>query len=118
MPDIEVYLEALAARVLGAELLSVALLSPFVLRSVTPPVSAVVGKRVAGLRRLGKRVVLVFDGGLFVVIHLMVAGRFKWKAAGAKVGLAGVTGTEPAHTMLLLPSPQHPAKNVSAPPLY
>lgn len=86
MPDIEVYLEALAARALGAELISVALLSPFVLRSVTPPVSAAVGMRVTGLRRLGKRVVFAFEGGLFLVIHLMVAGRFKWKASGAKTG--------------------------------
>ncbi|MEO8505334.1 MAG: DNA-formamidopyrimidine glycosylase family protein [Acidobacteriota bacterium] len=86
LPDIEVYLEALAARALGAELISVALLSPFVLRSVTPPVSAAVGMRVTGLRRLGKRVVFAFEGGLFLVIHLMVAGRFKWKASGAKTG--------------------------------
>ncbi len=100
LPDVAVYLEALAPRILGARLERVRLLTPFLLRSVDPPVSAVAGKTVTGLRRLGKRVVIALEGELFLVIHLMIAGRLHWKPAGAKppgkIGLAAFdfsTGT-------------------------
>ncbi|HEU5194624.1 MAG TPA: DNA-formamidopyrimidine glycosylase family protein, partial [Methylomirabilota bacterium] len=95
-----VYLEALERRIMGATLQRVRLLTPFLLRSVEPPLSAVTGKRVTGLRRIGKRIVLAFEDDLFLVIHLMIAGRLHWKGAGAKppgkIGLAAFdfsTGT-------------------------
>jgi len=96
LPDIEVYLDALRRRVLGAELQGIELKSPFVLRTVDPPPSALVGRRVVELRRLGKRIVFVFEGELFLVVHLMVAGRFRWRDPGAKlavgkIGLAALT---------------------------
>jgi formamidopyrimidine-DNA glycosylase len=78
LPDITVYLDALERRVLGRTLWRVQLVSPFVLRSVDPPLSALSGKNVLGLRRIGKRIVLALDDDLFLVIHLMIAGRFKW----------------------------------------
>jgi formamidopyrimidine-DNA glycosylase len=100
LPDVAVYLEALDRRVMGATLERVRLLTPFLLRSVDPPLTAVAGRRVTGLRRLGKRVVIALGGELFLVIHLMIAGRLHWKAAGArppgKIGLAAFdfsTGT-------------------------
>jgi formamidopyrimidine-DNA glycosylase len=78
LPDITVYLGALERRVVGHTMWRVQLVSPFVLRSVDPPISAVGGKTVRALRRIGKRIVFVLDDDLFLVIHLMVAGRFKW----------------------------------------
>jgi formamidopyrimidine-DNA glycosylase len=78
LPDITVYLDALGRRVLGRTLWRVQLVSPFVLRSVDPPLTALGGKNVRELRRIGKRIVFALDGELFLVIHLMVAGRFKW----------------------------------------
>ena len=92
LPDVVVYIEALEARVRGATLERVRLLSPFVLRSVDPPLAAASGREVRGLRRLGKRIVLELEDDLFLVLHLMIAGRLHWKAAGAtppgKIGLA------------------------------
>jgi formamidopyrimidine-DNA glycosylase len=85
LPDIAVYLEALEARVLGRTLEKVRLASPFILRTVEPAPAELAGKRVTSLRRLGKRIVFGFEGELFLVIHLMIAGRFKWLAQGAKV---------------------------------
>ena len=100
LPDITVYIEALEARLRGAPLERVRLASPFVLRSVEPPISAAAGRTVTGLRRLGKRIVIALDGGLFLVLHLMIAGRLHWKESGArppgKIGLAAFdfsTGT-------------------------
>ena len=78
LPDITVYIDALERRVLGRAMWRVQLVSPFVLRSVDPPITAVGGKTVRELRRMGKRVVFVLDDDLFLVIHLMIAGRFKW----------------------------------------
>jgi formamidopyrimidine-DNA glycosylase len=78
LPDITVYIEALERRVVGQPLEEFTLLSPFVLRSVDPAPSDVVGKRVVRLRRLGKRIVLEFEDDIFLVIHLMIAGRFRW----------------------------------------
>jgi formamidopyrimidine-DNA glycosylase len=85
LPDVTVYLEALAARVNGRTLLGVRLASPFVLRTFDPPLSAAAGKKVLGLRRVGKRLVLELEGDLFLVIHLMIAGRLRWLDAGAKI---------------------------------
>ena len=100
LPDVTIYLEALDGRIRGARLERVRLLTPFLLRSVDPPLSAVVGKTVVGLRRLGKRLVIALEDELFLVIHLMIAGRLHWKPAGAKppgkIGLAAFdfsTGT-------------------------
>ncbi|MCA1734857.1 MAG: formamidopyrimidine-DNA glycosylase [Actinobacteria bacterium] len=93
LPDIVVYLEALERRVLGHRLEKLRLASPAVLRTYQPPFDAPEGKAVAGLRRLGKRLVFDFGDELFVVIHLMIAGRLQWKEGKAaipkKVGLAG-----------------------------
>lgn len=85
LPDIVAYLRALAPRVVGQPLEAIRLASPFLLRSVEPRVAEVVGKRVLGLERIGKRIVLVLEEELFVVVHLMVAGRFQWKKRGDKV---------------------------------
>jgi formamidopyrimidine-DNA glycosylase len=85
LPDVTVYLEALAARVKGRKLLGVRLASPFVLRTFDPPLSAAAGKKVLGLRRVGKRLVLELEGDLFLVIHLMIAGRLRWLESGAKI---------------------------------
>ncbi len=81
LPDITVYLERLAPRTVGQVLERVTLAKPFVLRSVEPPVGAVEGKRVVGLRRVGKRIVMGLEDELFLVLHLMVAGRLRWRAA-------------------------------------
>ncbi len=85
LPDITVYREALASRVVGARLLGVRVSSPFVLRSVEPPLSAFAGATVTGIERVGKRIVIACDDALFLVIHLMIAGRLKWIPAGKKV---------------------------------
>jgi formamidopyrimidine-DNA glycosylase len=87
LPDVQVYLEALEAKVAGRTLERVKLLSPFVLRSFEPPLDAVRGRTVLGVRRIGKRLVLALDGDLFLVIHLMIAGRLRWRAEGQKAGL-------------------------------
>jgi formamidopyrimidine-DNA glycosylase len=84
LPDIALYLAQLGPRLVGQTLDRIVLRSPFVLRSVEPPPSSVAGKRVLGLRRMGKRIVVELEDELFVVIHLMIAGRFRWRTAGAK----------------------------------
>jgi formamidopyrimidine-DNA glycosylase len=86
LPDVQAYLEALEPRVLGQTLVRVRLKSPFLVRSVAPPLSAVEGRRVVGLRRLGKRVVFAFEGDLFLVLHLMIAGRLRWRDEPPKIG--------------------------------
>jgi formamidopyrimidine-DNA glycosylase len=92
LPDVEVYIGALRTRVLGERLGRVRVKSPFLLRTVEPPLTAVMGRKVTGLRRLGKRIVFGFEDELFLVLHLMIAGRLHWKPAGTriqgKVGLA------------------------------
>jgi formamidopyrimidine-DNA glycosylase len=100
LPDVVVYLESLRPRVEGQILERIRLLSPFLLRSVEPPIREVEGKKVLGLRRLGKRIVFALADDLFLILHLMIAGRLHWKAKGAKppgkVGLAAFdfsTGT-------------------------
>jgi formamidopyrimidine-DNA glycosylase len=84
LPDVTVYLEALERFAVGRELQRVRLSSPFVLRSYDPPLDAVAGRTVRGVRRIGKRIVFDFGDGLFAVIHLMIAGRLHWKPAGQK----------------------------------
>ncbi len=85
LPDITVYLEALSARILGARLNGIRVVRPFVLRSVDPPLARVAGCRVEGLRRIGKRIVLAFEGDIFLVIHLMIAGRLRWRPPGKAI---------------------------------
>jgi formamidopyrimidine-DNA glycosylase len=85
LPDIVVYLEALEFRVKGRILQRVRLASPFLLRSVDPPIEAVEGRKVVALRRPGKRLVFGFDEDLFLVLHLMIAGRLHWADRGAKI---------------------------------
>jgi len=103
LPDVTVYIEALERRVLGAQILGLRLANPFVLRSVDPPPASVAGRAVVGLRRLGKRIVLELEGRLFVLIHLMIAGRLHWKPAGAKIpgkiGLAALDFSSGTLTM-------------------
>src|SRR5918995_4050210 len=92
LPDIVLYLEHLAPRVVHETLERVIVRSPFLVRTFDPPISEAAGKQVLGLRRLGKRIVFELEGGLFLVVHLMIAGRFRWKPPGTKppgkVGLA------------------------------
>src|SRR5690349_17068137 len=85
LPDIVIYLEHLRTRVLGEQIQSIRLLNPFVLRSVTPPLEEVVGRKVIELRRLGKRIVLGLEDDLFLVLHLMIAGRLHWRTTAALV---------------------------------
>ena len=82
LPDIRVYLDAIRPRVVGTVLERITIRSPFLLRTVVPTPESAEGRRVAGVSRLGKRVVIEFEGDLFLVVHLMVAGRFRWKKAG------------------------------------
>jgi formamidopyrimidine-DNA glycosylase len=97
LPDIELYLSALRPRIVGATLDNVRLGTPFLLRSVEPPLEAVFGRKVIALRRIGKRIVWQFEEAssrdqLFLVFHLMIAGRFRWRDRGIaiprKLGLA------------------------------
>jgi formamidopyrimidine-DNA glycosylase len=94
LPDIELYLEHLRSRLSGQEVTGFRLSSPFLLRSVDPPAVSIVGKRVLEVSRMGKRIVFGLEGDLFLVLHLMIAGRLRWLAAGAavprKLGLAAI----------------------------
>ena len=80
LPDVVVYIEALEERILGSTLERVRLASPFLLRSIAPPIGAAEGRAVIGLRRIGKRIAIGFEGDLWLVLHLMIAGRLHWKA--------------------------------------
>ena len=84
-PDITVYIEALEARIQGKAMTGVRVLNPFVLRTVEPPIQNLVGVPVTGIRRMGKRIVIAFERDLFLVIHLMIAGRLRWRAPGAEI---------------------------------
>ena len=103
LPDILLYLHALAPRIVGQRLDRVRLASPFLLRSVDPPLSAIEGHIVRGLDRIGKRIVWTFDGDVFAVFHLMIAGRFRWTPSGSRVaGRAGLATFEfPTGTLAL-----------------
>lgn len=85
LPDIAVYIERLQALVQGRTLTRVQVLNPFVLRTALPPIGSAEGQAVVGVERLGKRIVLALANGSFLVIHLMIAGRLRWLAAGDKV---------------------------------
>jgi len=84
LPDVELYREALDARVLGRKLRGITLKSPFVLRTAVPPLAALSGRTVTSIERIGKRIVLGFEGDYFLVVHLMIAGRLQWKPEGGK----------------------------------
>ena len=84
-PDVTVYVEALSERVLNQPIQKIRIGSPFVLRSFDPPISAAEGKKVTALRRLGKRIVFELEEDFFLIVHLMIAGRFHWKPKGAKI---------------------------------
>ncbi|HTS90288.1 MAG TPA: DNA-formamidopyrimidine glycosylase family protein [Gemmatimonadales bacterium] len=84
LPDIRLYLSALTSRIHGQTLEHVQVSGPFLLRTVTPPLSEAEGRRVVSIERIGKRIVIGLEGDLFLVIHLMIAGRLRWKEAGCK----------------------------------
>jgi formamidopyrimidine-DNA glycosylase len=86
LPDISAYIAALEPRILGQPLQQIRIASPFLLRTAQPPLSDANGRSVRELRRIGKRIAFGFDGQLWVVLHLMIAGRLHWKPAAAKVG--------------------------------
>ncbi len=90
LPDVEAYLAALRERILGQRLENVRIGSPFLLRSVVPPVSAAENHTVTGLRRIGKRIAIGLDNGIWLVLHLMIAGRLHWRDARPKVSPRGV----------------------------
>jgi formamidopyrimidine-DNA glycosylase len=103
LPDVELYVSHLRRRVVGAPLERVRVASPFLVRTVDPPLSATFGKRVTGVKRVGKRVVLDLEDDLHVVVHLMVAGRLRWRERGAKVpGKVGLAAFDfPGGTVIL-----------------
>ena len=103
LPDVELYLSALRPRIGGRTIERVRVASPFFVRTYDPPISALEGRTIQALTRIGKRLVFEFDEDLFVVIHLMIAGRFRWKERGAaipaKVGLAAFDFSD--HSLLM-----------------
>jgi formamidopyrimidine-DNA glycosylase len=102
LPDITIYVEALKRRILGQPIDEVRLSTPFLLRTVEPPLADVIGKRVVGVERLGKRIAIALEGELFLVWHLMIAGRLHWKARGAKGGRKGLAELQfPNGTLML-----------------
>jgi len=84
LPDVTVYIEALESRVLGKTLNRIRILNPFLLRTALPPISSAEGKRVVALHRVGKRIVFALEGPLYLVLHLMIAGRLRWLEGNAK----------------------------------
>ena len=86
LPDVTVYIETMGTRILDQEIRGARALNPFVLRTVDPPLSAVVGKQVRTISRLGKRIVIGVGDALYVVIHLMIAGRLRWREGGKTIG--------------------------------
>lgn len=103
LPDITIYLEALESRILHQTLKRVRVASPFLVRTVTPPLTEVEGKMVRELRRIGKRIAIGFDDELWLVIHLMVAGRLHWREPNVKLARKlGLAAFEFSHGSLLL----------------
>ena len=103
LPDILLYLHALRSRIVGHVVQHVRLASPFLLRSIAPPPSAVEGKAIVDLQRLGKRIVLEAEGEIFMVFHLMIAGRFRWKPPQTKIpGKIGLLAIDFDHGTLLM----------------
>src|SRR5688572_31312642 len=108
LPDLLLYLHALQPRVVGQRVTRVRLASPFLLRSIDPPLSAIEGRAIVALRRLGKRIVFEVEGELFLVFHLMIAGRFRWKAPAAGIpGKIGLLAIDFAHGTLVMRSEEH-----------
>jgi formamidopyrimidine-DNA glycosylase len=102
-PDVVVYVEHLKRRLIGQTLEKIRLASPFLLRSADPPLRDAEGKRVLGVSRLGKRIILELEGDLFLIFHLMIAGRLHWLAKGGKIpGRRGLAGFDFANGTLLL----------------
>jgi len=103
LPDIALYLHALAPRVVGAPLERLRIASPFLLRTADPPVADLPGRTIHDVRRLGKRIALALDGDYFIVLHLMIAGRLHWKPVGAPIPRrAGLAAFDFPHGTLLL----------------
>ncbi|HJU05719.1 MAG TPA: DNA-formamidopyrimidine glycosylase family protein [Nitrospiraceae bacterium] len=103
LPDLTIYIEALHRRVTGRRLERIRLASPFFLRTVDPPLGDAHGRMVCELRRIGKRIVFGLEGKLFLVVHLMVTGRFHWRQAGAKIPQkVGLAAFDFAHGTLML----------------
>ncbi|MEO6212512.1 MAG: DNA-formamidopyrimidine glycosylase family protein [Vicinamibacterales bacterium] len=102
LPDIVVYIEALTARVVGRPLERIRIGNPFVIRTIDPAPAEFEGLRISGLRRMGKRITFAFAGDLFMVVHLMIAGRFRWRERGAAMpGKAGMAAFDfPQGTLL------------------
>ena len=88
LPDLAAYLDALERRIVGRRLIALRIASPFLLRTALPPIAAAEGRKVIALRRLGKRIVLALEGELFLVLHLMIAGRLQWPAKKGRNTLA------------------------------
>src|SRR5437667_8843891 len=86
LPDISAYITALESRIVGEPIEHVRLATPFLLRTVEPPIASVEGRRVCELRRIGKRIAIGLEDDLWLVLHLMIAGRLHWRAVGAKLG--------------------------------
>jgi formamidopyrimidine-DNA glycosylase len=103
LPDITIYIEALESRIVGETLERTRIAKPFLLRSVDPPIGAAQGKRVVGVRRMGKRIVVELEDDLFLVIHLVIAGRLRWTPAGGKVpGKIGLAAFDFTNGTLIL----------------
>jgi formamidopyrimidine-DNA glycosylase len=103
LPDVTVYVEALRRRVGGQVLQGVRVASPFVVRTFDPPLSAAADRKVLEVSRLGKRIVFTLEGGLFLVVHLMIAGRLRWQERGAKIpGKLGLAAFDFSSGTLLL----------------
>ena len=103
LPDILLYLHALRPRIVGHRVEAARLVSPFLLRSVDPPLASIERRLIIDLHRLGKRVVFEAEGELFLVFHLMIAGRFRWKPPGAAIpGKVGLMALDFAHGTLIL----------------
>ncbi len=103
LPDITVYVEALEQRIVGRTLERIRIAKPFLVRSVDPPISEAEGKRVTAIRRIGKRIAIGLENDLWIVIHLMIAGRFRWLTTGAKVpGKLGLAAFDFANGSLIL----------------
>src|SRR5437879_441031 len=115
LPDIVVYIEHLEASLIGQTLERVRLMNPFVLRSVTPPIASAEGRKVVGVRRMGKRIVVALQGEQFLVLHLMIAGRLRWLVRGAKPpGRITLATFEFPSGTLALPMPLNKRGSVSA----
>lgn len=103
LPDVTVYVEALEERLVGHKLIHIRFASPFVLRTVAPATEELAGREVIRIRRIGKRIVIELRDELFIVIHLMIAGRFRWESAGAKIpGKIGLAAFDFSNGTLVL----------------